>query len=364
MTRRATFILSSIACFCLVGANSLQAGTTTSSDDAAVRQLKQFKTLLSVEVARGANDPTLPGYFRKVAGAFRKVGYPGIGHVLELSGASSLQSLAGQFTGHITSLNDANNFMARLESAIGIAKSANAPTRLDYLISAQKFLHGFYSVVNDLETRRANEAAAHWKGTSGSDFSTSPNFTVGSTTFVQSVTSYTPPASSSSGNTAATTVSAGSLTLVETSNTTLSYATTSSYSQYFYGAIVVSAASPQVWSNTTIEASSTLTISSGAFISFYSGSTFKLLGTLSVDLASSVVPINGNSTTTYDLEAGATLNVKNPALGTFTILSGFQSTGNTLGDVTITGLATGQTGTLSQANGTVTLTITGASSTP
>jgi hypothetical protein len=364
MVRRASFVIPSIVCLCLAGANFLHAGTTTSSEDNAVRQLRQFKTLLSLEVARGANDPTLPGYFRKVAGAFRKVGYPGIGHVLELSGASSLQNLAGQYTGHITSLDDSNNFMARLESAIGVAKSANDPQRLDYLSAAQRFLHGFSSVVNDLETRRANDAAAaNTKGNGGKYFSGSATVTVsyGST---PPLPKYTPTPPTNSYNTGGVTKS-GTATLTLAASSFISNST-GPYPKIFNGGTTwVGPYGSKNWGDTTVEAPATLDISSGTSITLSSGSTFKLLGTLSADLAPTfVTPITGTDTSTFALETGATLNVKNSAPGTYTILSGFQATGDTLGTVTITGLASSQTGTLTQANGSVTLTITAASPTP
>lgn len=125
--------------------------------------------------------------------------------------------------------------------------------------------------------------------------------------------------------------------------------------------------SPSQWGgDMTIDATVTLVISSGASLNLdTASSTFKLLGTLRIDLAPTfVTPITGTDTSTFDLETGATLDVKNPAPGTYTILSEFQTTGDTLGDVTITGLADGQTGTLTQDNGSVTLTITAASPTP
>jgi hypothetical protein len=126
------------------------------------------------------------------------------------------------------------------------------------------------------------------------------------------------------------------------------------------GTLTVSSASAQWSRDMTIGATGSMVVSSGASINFNAGSTFTLLGTLRIDLAPTfVTPITGTSTSTYDLETGATLDVKNPTPGAYTILSGFQSTGNILGDVTITGLADGQTGTLSETNGTVTLTITG-----
>jgi len=335
-----------------------------------VRQLRQFRTLLSLEVARGANDPTLPGYFRKVAGAFRKVGYPGIGHVLELSGASSLQNLAGQFTGHITSLDAGNNFMACLESAIGVAKSANDPQRLDYLSAAQRFLHGFSSVVNDLETRRANDAAAaQRKGSGGIDFSGSVTVSYGSTPPLPKYTPtpHTPTSPNTSYNSGGVTKS-GTATLTLTSSAYLVTSSSSNipYPEIFNGGTTwVGPYASKNWGDTTVEAPATLDISSGTSITLSSGSTFKLLGTIIADLAPIfVIPIIGTSTGTFDLETGSTLNVKNPAPGTYTILSGFQTTGDTLGDVTITGLADGQTGTLTQDNGSVTLTITDASPTP
>jgi len=372
MVRRASFVIPSIVCLCLVGANLLHAGTTTSSDDNAVRQLRQFKTLLSLEVARGTNDPTLPGYFRKVAAAFQKVGYPGIGHVLELSGASSLQNLAGQFTGHITSLSNGDNFTARLKSAIGVAESANVPVRLDYLIAAKRFQGGFSSILSDLESRRASDAAAHWKGTGGMasslNFTTAPSVHSDLTYISSNSTGYNPPTNSQNG--AGYTVISYNAAVIDLTATIMLAGTASAngFSLYAGGELSLGTAtvsSPVTWNDTTVDPSATLKISSGATIDISSGSTFKLLGTLSVDLAPSfVIPLTGTSTSTYDLESGSTLNVTNPAPGTYTILSGFQATGNTLGTVTITGLAAGQTGTLSQANGSVTLTITDASPTP
>jgi hypothetical protein len=361
MTRRVSFVTPLIIGICLLGGIITPAAAANSAAHSPVQQLANFRGLLAKAASQ---DGSLATEFRKIAQEYRKAGFPEIGNIIQDFAPRTFAAFGRHET--LKFLGNARNLSMKLSlqvmsetSLVGSGQTGHGRVVMpDYLGLAVAFAYelakaGLNVVDNRPITRGIPEFTKPFLLiVTYNDTTGAPNDTV--TTF-------------SGGNTYT-----GSGSVVGSASFSVNFSSFDQQSLFptiltspIQGTMTVSRS--VTWSrDMTVDTTATLVVSSSASLNLNTASsTFKLLGTLSLDLAPTfVTPITGMDTSTFDLETGATLNVKNPAPGTYTILSGFQSTGNTLGDVTITGLVDGQTGTLTQANGSVTLTITAASPTP
>lgn len=413
MPRPFLFPVSLIAC-AVVLAGAMVAPAAGRSSSAEVQRLENLRALLAQEKTGKTGNESLTSYFTRVAAKFRAAGYPQIAQLLQKAAARAIVALDRQEKG--PSLNLARHLSQQLAQAISQSSSLPATdnqggsgttTLPDYLHLASIFADNLSKATKNVITDRPV--------TRGIAEQSKPL----TLTFTQMSDTGAEDHSPSTGG--VVTYSSGGLTKSGTGTLTLSGATltvtnggagtgtvtlvTSSGTVDLGNVILAPSPTPAESSSnlgiptlitdtvtlgqfttvstsfdTTVGPTADLIIPAGSSLAIAAGHAFALLGTLNVDLAKSVqvilssptgvlqgvtdvattqTPVIGTSTSTFHLEAGATLNVKNPAPGTYTILSGFQTTGNTLGDVTITGLTAGQSASLSESDGTVTLTITG-----
>jgi hypothetical protein len=363
MTRHASFVTSLIIGICILGGIITPVSAANSAAHSPVQQLANFRGLLAKAAAQ---DGSLATDFRKIAQEYRKAGFPEIGNIIQNFAPRTFTAFGRHET--LKFLGNARNLSMKLSlqimsetSLVGSGQTGHGRVVMpDYLGLAAAFAYelakaGLNVVDNRPITRGIPEFTkpflliVTYNDTTGAPNDAATTFSGGNT-------------DTSAG------VGVGSGSIQYSGSLSSGFFSSGTFLTLAFnpvqGTVTVST-SAQWYSDMTVDTSGNLVISSGASINFNAGSSFKLLGTLSVDLAPTfVTPITGTDTSTFDLETGATLNVTNPTPGTYTILSGFQTIGNILGDVTITGLASGQTGTLTQANGSVTLTITDASPTP
>lgn len=384
---------------------AMVAPTADASSTAEAQRLESLRALLAQEKAQKTGDRSLTVYFTHVAAEFRAAGYTNIARLLDQSGAQAVSALDNQQAGR--SLAHTRRLSRLLSQAVATQSGSSSVATPEYLQLASVFANNLSKAAKNVANGRPVTQGIGERPQPLTDVSTpadqqASGITSGAQEFratdpvTYGVTKSGTGALTLSGGVVTVTggsAGTGTVTLVTSSGTATSGnniiapsptpAASSSdlgFPSLITGTVTIgqfTTVSPSF--DTTVDSTADLIIPAGSSLAIAAGHAFALLGTLSVDLAKSVqviltspagalqgvtdvsttqIPVIGTSTSTFHLEPGSIIEVHHAAPGSYVILSGFQSTGNMLGNVAITGLAAGQTASLSESNGVVTLTLT------